>query len=92
MTLTNTLTDGSALNSLNLSKVYVLTTDRSASASEGLINSLNPYIDVVQIGNYKTVGKTQASITIYDSEDFGREGANPNHTYAMQPLCGNWCK
>jgi carboxyl-terminal processing protease len=81
----NTLTDGSSLNSLNLSKVYVITTDRSASASEGLINSLNPYIDVVQIGT-TTVGKSQASITIYDSEGFGREGANPNHTYAMQPL------
>ena len=28
----------------------------------------------------------QASITLYDSDGFGREGVNPNHTYAMQPL------
>ncbi|MDP2058341.1 MAG: peptidase S41, partial [Flavobacteriaceae bacterium] len=24
--------------------------------------------------------------TLYDSDDFGRQGANPNHKYAMQPL------
>ncbi len=77
--------DGSPLNSLNLSKIYVLTTGSSASASELLINGLNPYVDVVQIGT-TTTGKYQGSITIYDSPDFGREDANPNHTYAMQPL------
>ncbi|WP_142783546.1 S41 family peptidase [Changchengzhania lutea] len=77
--------NGGSLNNLNLNKVYVLTTDRSASASEGLINGLDPYIEVIQIGD-NTTGKTQASITIYDSADFGRQGANPSHTYAMQPL------
>ncbi|MEZ4782228.1 MAG: S41 family peptidase, partial [Flavobacteriaceae bacterium] len=66
-------------------KVYVLTTGDSASASEMLVNALNPYINVVQIGT-TTEGKFQGSVTLYDSEDFGREGANPNHTYAMQPL------
>jgi len=76
---------GSSINSLGLDKVYVLTTGRSASASEGLINGLNSYINVVQIG-LNTTGKTQASVTIYDSPNLGREGANPNHTYAMQPL------
>lgn len=80
--------DGNALNSLNLDKVYVLTTERSASASELLINSLDAYMDVVQIGSF-TTGKTQASITIYDSPNLGRENANPNHTYAMQPLVAN---
>lgn len=84
---TNEINNGNALNSLGLNKVYVLTTSTSASASEGLINGLNPYIDVVQIGT-NTTGKTQASRTIYDSpnNDYKREGANPNHTYAMQPL------
>ncbi len=77
--------DGTALNSLNLNKVYILTTSRSASASELVINSLNPYIDVVQIGA-TTSGKYQASTTLYDSPNFRRSGANPNHTYAMQPL------
>lgn len=76
---------GTALNSLNLNKVYVLATKSSASASELVINSLDPYINVIHIGE-NTTGKYQASTTIYDSEDFGREGANPNHTYAMQPL------
>ncbi|MGV6831545.1 MAG: S41 family peptidase [bacterium] len=77
--------DGTALNSLNLDRVYILTTGSSASASELVINGLNPYIDVVQIGT-TTTGKYQASVTIYDSDNFGRSGANPNHTYAMQPL------
>lgn len=77
--------NGAGLNSLNLDKVYVLATDFSASASELVINSLDPYIDVVHIGE-NTEGKYQASTTLYDSNDFTREGANPNHTYAMQPL------
>ncbi|MDG5492101.1 S41 family peptidase [Psychroserpens sp. SPM9] len=80
--------DGNAINSLNLSKVYVLTTSRSASASELVINSLSAYIDVVQIGD-ATTGKTQASITIYDSPNLNAENINPNHTYAMQPLVAN---
>lgn len=77
--------DGVALNSLNLEKVYILATDRSASASELVINSLDPYIDVVHIGDY-TSGKYQASTTLYDSDNFRRDGANQSHTYAMQPL------
>jgi C-terminal processing protease CtpA/Prc len=85
---TTQIENGNPINSLNLQKLYVLTTSRSASASEGLINGLNPFIDVIQIGT-NTTGKTQASITIYDSSDFRRENANPNHTYAMQPLVAN---
>ncbi|MBU2950041.1 carboxyl-terminal protease [Tamlana agarivorans] len=77
--------NGTSLQSLNLSKVYILTTSRSASASELVINALSPYIQVVQIGT-TTAGKYQASTTIYDSPDFRRQGANPGHTYAMQPL------
>lgn len=80
--------DGNAINSLNLDKVYVLTTGSSASASELLINSLKQYITVVQIGE-NTVGKTQASVTIYDSPNLNREEVNPNHLYAMQPLVAN---
>jgi len=77
--------NGANLNSLNLNRVYILTTRSSASASELVINGLNPYIDVVQIGG-TTRGKFSASTTLYDSSDFGRSGANPNHTYAVQPL------
>ncbi len=82
---TNQLSDGSSVNSLNLSRVYILTTEDTASASELVINSLSPYINVVQIGDY-TTGKYQASVTIYDSPNFLRNGANPSHLYAMQPL------
>lgn len=76
---------GSSINSLNLSEVYVLTSRSSASASELIINGLDPYITVNQIGD-RTVGKFQASVTLYDSDDYTREGASENHTYAMQPL------
>ena len=81
---TNTL-NNNPINSLSLNEVYILTTGDSASASELLINTLNPYIDVIHIGT-TTEGKYQGSITLYDSENFQRNGANPNHTYAMQPL------
>jgi C-terminal processing protease CtpA/Prc len=82
---TNTISGGAAINSLNLNKVYVITSSRSASASELLINSLRPYIEVVQVGDV-TSGKTQASITIFDSPDLSIDDVNPSHTYAMQPL------
>ena len=84
---TNTLDDGSALNQLLLNEVYILTTESSASASEMVINSLKAYseLNVVHIGT-TTTGKSQGSITLYDSPNFARNGVNPNHTYAMQPL------
>jgi C-terminal processing protease CtpA/Prc len=80
--------DENPINSLNLNKIYVLTTSRSASASELVINSLGEYIDVVQIGD-NTTGKTQASITLYDSPDLSPNDINPTHTYALQPLVAN---
>lgn len=50
-----------------------------------VINGLDPYIKVVQIGE-TTTGKFQASVTLYDSPNFGRTAANTAHTYAIQPL------
>lgn len=73
------------INSLNLTKVYILTTKSTASASELIINGLKPYIEVVQIGDL-TTGKNVGSITIYDSPTFGKENRNPMHHYAMQPI------
>ena len=32
------------------------------------------------------MGKYVASTTLYDSENFSINGANPNHTYAIQPI------
>lgn len=46
-------------NSLNLERIYFLTSQRTASASETVINSLKPYMDVVLIGK-KTYGKPNA--------------------------------
>jgi C-terminal processing protease CtpA/Prc len=82
---TDELGNNAPINSLNLNKVYVLTSKSTASASELVINGLAPYIDVVQIGDF-TTGKNVGSITLYDSADFGRNGRNPNHRYAMQPI------
>lgn len=81
------LRTGTGINSLNLNRVFVLTTSESASASELIINGLNPYIDVVHIGDV-TTGKFQASVALYDSPDFSKESNNLNtgHFYAMQPL------
>ena len=72
-------------SSLNLSRVFILTTRSSASASELIINCLKPYIDVVQIGT-PTYGKYQASVTLYDSENFSNQNVNRSHNYALQPL------
>ncbi len=82
---TDKIDDNVAINSLNLNDLYVIGSSGTASASELVINGLSPYIDVVKVGD-TTVGKSQASVTLYDSDDFGRDGANPDHKYAIQPL------
>ncbi len=75
------------INSLNLTKVYVIATGSSASASELIINGLAPHIDVIHVGE-QTVGKVQASVTLYDADVpyYDKEGLNPDHKYAIQPL------
>ncbi|NNJ80624.1 MAG: peptidase S41 [Flavobacteriaceae bacterium] len=82
-----TISNGDAINSLNLNRVYIIATGRTASASELVINGLDPYIDVVQVGG-TTEGKFQASFILYDAPapNFSRSEANPDHTYAMLPL------
>lgn len=50
---------------LNLNRVYMLTGSHTASAAELLINSLRPYITVVQSGQ-QTLGKDMASFVIKD--------------------------
>ena len=76
--------DDQVFQSLNLNKLYVLTTGSTASASEGLINNLSAYIDVIQIGDV-TVGKNQGSITVKDYID-NDGNVNPDHKYAIQPI------
>lgn len=71
------------INTLNLSRLYVLSTKGTASASELIINGLNPYMDVVIIGT-NTHGKYVGSFTI---KDYNSDGTiNRNHKWAMQPI------
>ncbi|MES2574932.1 MAG: S41 family peptidase [Bacteroidota bacterium] len=86
--LKNLFTDkmgSTTINSVNMNKIYILTSKSTASASELVINGLKPYIEVIQIGDV-TVGKNVGSVTLYDSPTFGKTNRNPKHRYAMQPL------
>lgn len=82
---TDKLSTGASINSLNLSKVYIIATGSTASASELVINCLKPYVDVVQIGTL-TVGKNVGSVTLYDSPTFSSKNRSGSHRYAMQPI------
>ncbi|WP_209399867.1 S41 family peptidase [Pseudozobellia sp. WGM2] len=85
---------GTEINSLNLSKVYILTTSGTASASELVINGLEPYIDVVQIGETSR-GKNEFSTTMVDDREnnylYSPDRVNKiksNNKWAIQPLLG----
>jgi carboxyl-terminal processing protease len=71
------------INTLNLKKLYVITSDNTASASELLINGLKPYMTVFSVG-INTAGKYVGSLTIKDWDDNGV--VNPNNNWAMQPI------
>ena len=60
----------------NLSRVFVLTTDQTASASELIINGLRPYMTVTTIGT-TTYGKNVGSITITDDTGKIKWGMQP---------------
>lgn len=63
---------------LNGGRVYVLTSSRTASASELVINALKPFMDVFLIGD-TTYGKNVGSISLYEKND-------PKNTWGMQPI------
>ena len=76
----------------NINKLYVITTDRTASASEMIINGLRPYMDVITIGE-KTVGKNEGSITVVDAAKGNNrdpytdtDNRSSKHTIGMQPI------
>ncbi len=71
------------INTLNLSKLYVITSDNTASASELLINGLKPYVSIFSVG-INTAGKYVGSWTIKDWDANGI--VNPNDKWAMQPI------
>jgi len=86
--------DGTPINTLNLTKVYILATRNSASASELVMNGLAPYVEVVHIGE-TTRGKNEFSITMVDDRENtylynpSRENKiNPDNKWAIQPLVG----
>ena len=57
-----------SVNKLNISNVYVLTSDRTASASEAVISGISPYVNVTVIGE-QTVGKHLATLYLFDHND-----------------------
>ncbi|WP_439487597.1 S41 family peptidase [Algoriphagus sp.] len=64
--------------SLDGNTVYVLTSRRTASASELIINGLKPYMDVFLVGEL-TTGKNVGSVAFEDEE-------NPQNQYGMLPI------
>ncbi len=66
-------------HSLNLNRIYFLTSGGTASASELLINGLEPYMEVTLIGE-STVGKFYGSWVIPDTEEPAR------HNWAVMPI------
>jgi carboxyl-terminal processing protease len=60
----------------NLSRVFVLTTGSTASASELIINGLRPFMTVTTIGS-TTVGKNVGSVTLYDETGRIKWGIQP---------------
>ncbi len=68
-----------AASNLNLSRLYVLTGDWTASASEAVINMLIPYLgrDKITLIGTKTIGKPVGSNTY---------GENENYDYLLHPI------
>jgi C-terminal processing protease CtpA/Prc len=64
-----------------LNRLFVITSERTASASEALINGLKAYMEVILIGDI-TYGKNVGSITIYE-EDKEKQKTNQ---WGMQPI------
>lgn len=69
---------------LGLSRVLFLVTSGTASASEMIINGLNPYLSTVLIGS-RTSGKNVGSFIVYDYIDENKT-KNPNHKWALLPI------
>ena len=83
----STIGGQTTINSLNLNRLFVITSGRTASASEMLINGLSPYINVVQIGG-TTYGKNVGGLAVvYDYIDNNDPPTiNPDHTYGLSPI------
>jgi len=90
---TGSYTGTTPMNRLNnINRLYVITSDGTASASEMIINGLRPYMDVITIGE-TTTGKNEGSITVVDApkgdadEPFtDLNNRSSAHTIGMQPI------
>lgn len=67
------------MNSLALSRVFILTSRNTASASEIVINNLKPYVQVIQVGD-TTLGKDMAGFAITD------DGKSQKITWQIHPV------
>lgn len=65
-------------NQLSSGRVYVLTSSRTASASELIINALKPFMEVFLIGD-TTYGKNVGSVSLYEEND-------PKNAWGIQPI------
>jgi C-terminal processing protease CtpA/Prc len=66
-----------ANNISTLSRVFILTSNGTASASELVINNLKPFMDVILVGEH-TYGKNVGSFTLTDSKN--------RWSYGLQPI------
>ena len=76
------------VNSLALTKIYVLISFQTASASELTIQCLKKYINVTTIGE-ETVGKFVGSNTLYDCPAYDYSSyanRNAKHKWQLQPI------
>ena len=65
-------------NLLTSGRVYILTSSRTASASELIINALKPFMEVFLIGD-KTYGKNVGSISLFEEKD-------EKNQWGLQPI------
>ena len=69
---------GSSYN-LNLNRIFFLTSNGSASASELVISGLEPYMEVIIVGD-STYGKYTGAMVLPDDKD------PPRHNWAIIPI------
>ena len=65
-------------NQLSAGRVYILTSSRTASASELIINALKPFMEVFLIGD-TTYGKNVGSVSLFEEND-------SKNLWGLQPI------
>ena len=69
-------------NSLDLSRLYIITGARTASASESMINCLSPYMEVITVGG-QTYGKPNGMYVFL----YPQKAKAKDIDYAILPIC-----